>query len=229
MQHPRTPRALLPAMLALALGLAGPAAAGGPVTFGPDLRTAGWNEITFRGRNPAEFSADGIDGLAIHAAGGVSVLWRALPRGFAGDRAATWRWRVDRGVPPTDLARRGSDDRDIAVYFLFADDPATLDDPPSTLAGALRKGRALVYVWGSDAPAGAIVESPQMRGRGLLLIRRPADSATGEWRTEDVDLAGDFRRAFGDTPGPLVGVGVSTDSDDTGTAIDAALQGLVIR
>ena len=154
------------------------------------------------------------------------MLWRALPRDFADGSTARWRWKVDRGVPATDLARKGADDRDIAVYFLFADDPATLDNPPTSLTGAMRKGRALVYVWGGNAAPGTAVESPHMRGRGQLVVKRPAGA--GGWENVSVDLRADFRRVFGREPGPLVGLGVSTDSDDTGTATRAALADLVI-
>jgi hypothetical protein len=54
----------------------------------------------------------------------------------------------------------------------------------------------------------------------------PGGVADGKWLTERADLAADFRRAFGRDPGPLVGIAVSADSDDTGASIDAAIDGL---
>ena len=206
-----------------------PAGAIGPVVFGPDLQAEGWQDLSFFGRKPVDFTAEGVDTLRIVADRGISVIWRQLPRAFAGAGAAAWRWRVDAGVPPTDLARRGQDDRDIALYFLFADDPAALDDPPASLRAAMRQGRALVYVWGGDAPAGSVIPNPNMGGRGQILVRRPAASPTGQWKTEKVDLRADFRRAYGSDPGPLIGVGVSSDSDNSGTRTEALLSDLVVR
>jgi hypothetical protein len=214
------------AALVAMIATSGPAAALGPVSFGPDMAALGWENLTFRGRAPASFTPAGPDALSIAADGGVSVLWRALPRDFADATTARWRWKVDRGVPATDLARKGADDRDIAVYFLFADDPATLDSPPTSLTGAMRKGRALVYVWGGNAAPGTAIESPHMRGRGQLVVKRPA--GPGGWENVSVTLRSDFRQVFGREPGPLVGLGVSTDSDDTGTATRATLGDLVI-
>jgi hypothetical protein len=49
------------------------------------------------------------------------------------------------------------------------------------------------------------------------------------WRTESVDLRADFRRVYGSDPGPLLGVGVSSDSESTGTVTDAELADLVVR
>ncbi len=215
--------------LAVAVGLAATAGALGPVTFGPDLAAEGWETVTFRGRVPAEFRADGADGLRIRSDKGVSVVYRTLASRFGPAEAARWRWRVEAGVPPTDLARRGGDDRDIALYFLFANDARAAENPPTTLTGALLRGRALIYVWGGDAAAGQVIASPHMAGRGQILVRRPAASATGAWIDETADLRADFRRVFGREPGPLVAVAVSSDSDDTGRLIEARLADLTLR
>jgi len=211
-----------------ALGLlAAGATQAATVGFGPDLAARGWDQLDFRGRAPAQFAAT-PDALSIRAESGVSVLWRSLPRELADASGASWRWRVGDGVPPTDLARRGADDRNIALYFLFADDAGVLDDMPQSLNAALRKGRALVYVWGG-AQAGEVVSSPHMRGRGQMIVAEPAGGGGEGWKSQAVDLRADFRRAFGREPGPLVGVAVSADSDDTGSSIDATLADLEIR
>ncbi len=218
-------RATNMAFLALLAAGAGVAAAA-PIGFGPDLAAQGWERVDFRGRSPAQFAAS-PDALQIRADSGVSLLWRALPRALADASRANWRWRVETGVPATDLARKGADDRNIALYFLFADDPRDLDDPPGSLTEAVRKGRALVYVWGGER-AGDVVSSPHMRGRGQLLVAEPAGGA-GFWKSQSVDLRADFRRVFAREPGPLIGVAVSGDSDDTGSRIDATLADLDIR
>lgn len=220
---------MLPFALTAVLASMPPAAmAGGPVAFGPDLASRGWDVLTFRGRAPVAFAAEGTDGLAIRAEAAVSVLYRPLPEAFAGAGTAAWRWRVDAGPPPTDLAQRGGEDRAIALYFLFADDPDIRAAPPASLRAALRRGRALVYVWGGDGAERSAVPSPHMAGRGVMVLQRPADSATGVWLPERVDLRADFRRAFGLEPGPLVAVAVSSDSDDTGGVTEARLADLVL-
>lgn len=219
-------RPFLPLLLAAALALPGPAAALGPVAFGPDLAANGWNELTFRGRTPARFTPDGAAGLRVETQSGVSVLWRGVPDSFGAAGSAAWRWRVDAAVPPTDLGSRGGDDRSLALYFVFADDPGSVRETPRTLRAAMRRGRALIYVWGGAAPRGSVISSPSMLGRGQMVIAR---TGSGGWQSEQVDLRGDFRRVFGREPGPLMGIGVSADSDDTGTRSDARIEGLTIR
>ena len=61
-----------------------------------------------------------------------------------------------------------------------------------------------------------------------MVVKRTAPGPTGQWISETADLRADYRRAFGREPGPLVGIGVSSDSDDTATMADARLSDLVI-
>jgi hypothetical protein len=218
---------ILPLFLTAALALPSPAAALGPVAFGPNLAANGWDELTFRGRTPAEFTAEGAAGLRVETTSGVSVLWRGMPDAFGPAETASWRWRVDAGVPATDLGARGGDDRALALYFVFADDPGSVREMPSTLRAAMRRGRALIYVWGGNAARGSAIASPSMLGRGQMVIRQTA--STGGWQAEQADLRADFRSVFGREPGPLIGIGVSADSDDTGTTSDARIEGLTLR
>jgi hypothetical protein len=205
--------------------LAAPALAG-PVSFGPDH---GWLDQSFPGYTPSHFTAHGPGLLQISSNKGNSLIWRPLPRDLSGAGEATWRWRVDQGVPPTDLGVRRAADRSIALYFLFADDASAFKRPPRSLRAAMAEGRALIYVWGGEEPAGSVLTSPTLGERGVILVQRPADSPTGAWRTESVDLRADFRRVYGRDPGPLLGIGVSSDSESTGTVTDAELADLVVR
>lgn len=216
-------------VLAGGLALAAPAQALGPIQFGPSLSAAGWQAFPYRNIKQVTFTAEGADTLRLQSDQAASLIWRPLSSDFADGDVAQWRWKVDKAVPPTDLSDRGSDDRSIAVYFLFADDASAAENPPGSLRSAMMRGRALVYVWGGESAAGSVIRSPSMFGRGQLLVQRPATSPTGAWISETVNLRDDFRRVFGREPGPLMGVGVSADSDNTGTVAEATLSDLVIR
>ncbi len=87
----------------------------------------------------------------------------------------------------------------------------------------------LVYVFGGDGARGDVVQNPYTSGSGVYVVLRPADAPTGEWLSESVDLAADYRAAFGDDAGILVGVAVASDSDDTGGRNVAALSEMVLR
>jgi hypothetical protein len=223
----------LAAALALAMLLAAPARAATPIPFGPDLAGAGWEAITFRGIPATTYVAQGANALAVVAEASSSVIAKRLPASAFDATRAAWRWRVEEGPPPTDLGRRGGDDRALAVYFAFAPeaDRAAAEAGRTGLRSLLLsgRGRLLVYVFGGDGARGQMVENPYTRGRGVYVVRRPAGAEKGAWLTEEVDLAADHRAAFGEEPGILVGVAVASDSDDTGGRNVGAIEGLVVR
>ncbi len=227
------PAAALAASLAAALSLAAPALAQTPIPFGPSLEAAGWEAITFRGIPATTYAAEGATTLAVVAEESSSVIARRLPASAFDATRAAWRWRVEEGPPPTDLGRRGGDDRALALYFAFAPeaDRAAAEAGRSSLRSLLLsgRGRLLVYVFGGEGAPGEMVENPYTRGRGVYVVRRPAGAEKGAWLAEEVDLAADHRAAFGEEPGILVGVAVASDSDDTGGRNVGAIEGLVVR
>ena len=203
------------------------------ISFGPDLSTQGWKPLTFRSIPPVDFRAEGASRLTLRADKGASVIWRGLDENLWPARSAQWRWRVETSVPATDLTIKGKDDRALALYFVFARDEAAARSAKgsSSLTSAMwwSSGAALVYVWGGNASPGAVLPSPHMGTSGKLLVRQIATRADGKWVSEKADLAADFRRAFGREPGPLVGIAISSDSDDTGGLNVAGIEALAVN
>lgn len=212
-------RAVTSAILLATLGAG--AAQAGPISF-----SSGWNEQRLQLFNSNDYQFGTQLGIVSDRA--VSLVWTRLPRSEWNARAASWNWRVDQSVPATDLGRKGGDDRNISLYFVFL---------PEAEAGRLQGAnirqlmgndqvRILQYVWGGNHGRGQIIGSPYAPGQGVTVALRQAGTGA---HSEQVDLARDFRRAFGVEPGALVGLAVSADSDDTGTSIRAAIGALALR
>ncbi|HEX5079585.1 MAG TPA: DUF3047 domain-containing protein, partial [Geminicoccaceae bacterium] len=53
---------------------------------------------------------------------------------------------------------------------------------------------------------------------GLMRVLRPADSPGGTWFTERVDVAADYRQAFGEEPPDPTQIAIQADTDDTASA-----------
>lgn len=210
------------------------AAAGIPVLAGAGAAHAAaipfdgqWRTLDFRSIPPTDFSPQGAR-LGISAERSSSILYRAVPEAQRNATMARWSWNVTRSVPPTDLRRRGGDDRNLALYFVFMDEAAAARVGPDTSIMRLmanRSARVLIYVWGGEHERRALVPNPYMGGRGMSVVLRSA--STGRF-SESVDLAADFRRAFGGEPGVLAGIAVSSDSDDTGRTVEAELRDLTL-
>ncbi|MGL4975235.1 MAG: DUF3047 domain-containing protein, partial [Bosea sp. (in: a-proteobacteria)] len=209
-----------PSLCAVLLSSLASLAQAATIPFGPDLSAQGWKPLTFRSIPPVQFRADGASRLTLRADKAASVIWRGLDENLWSAKSAQWRWRVESSVPATDLTIKGKDDRALALYFVFAKDEAAARSAKgsSSLTSAMwwSSGAALVYVWGGNVAPGAVLPSPHMGTSGKLVVRQVPARADGKWVPEKADLAADFRRAFGRQPGPLVGIAVSSDSDDTG-------------
>jgi len=207
--------------LALPIALAASTLAAGPVSL-----AAGWNHqrLSLFSSNDYDFGAT----LGIASDAAVSLAWKPLGRSNWDKRGASWSWSVDQSVPATNLARKGGDDRNISIYFVFL---PQADAQRLEGAGLLRlqrnaNVRILQYAWGGNHGRGEILPSPYAPGQGVTVALRQAGTGA---HSETVNLARDFRAAFGGRPGALVGVAVSADSDDTGTAIRASVSDLVLR
>ncbi|WGH79909.1 DUF3047 domain-containing protein [Jannaschia ovalis] len=194
-----------------------------PVLAEPLPFDGNWREQGFLRFSTNDYGLGGT-ALSVASDGTVSLLWRAVPERMRDATAAAWRWAVDEGVAATDLRRKGGDDRNLAIYFAWTDPATAATADPSRATRLLRdpNTRVLVYVWGDDDPRGTIQNSPYLPGLRTVILRAAGTGA----HAERVDLAADYARAFGGTPGKLVGVGVSADSDDTDGRIRARLSAL---
>jgi len=211
-------RRLTPLACTLTLALTGMAQA---VPF------SDWTEQRF-----AMFSSNdwtqGTGSVGVISDGTVSMLWTQMPPSDGATRSASWSWSVTQSVVPTALNQRGGDDRNLSLYFVFM--PPEIAEANRS-AGirkllSIEEARVLMYVWGGNHPRGSVVGSPYLGERGRTITLRAA--GTGSF-TERVDLAADFARAFGGEVTELVGMALSSDSDDTDGIVRAQLSDLVLR
>lgn len=205
----------------IATTLCAATAGAGPVSF-----ANGWSEQRFSlfSSNDYQFGSQ----LGMISNGSVSLAWTRLPRAEWGATSASWAWAVEQSVPATDLAQKGGDDRNLAIYFVFLP-----EDVAETMEGAnIRQllGRSdvktLIYTWGGNHGRGQVLQSPYLPGQGVTVALRQAGKGS---HSEAVNLASDYANAFGGQPGALVGLAVSGDSDDTGSVIRAAISGMSLQ
>lgn len=208
--------------LALPVVLAASAVSAGPISFGGN-----WNEQRLQLFNSNDYSFNG-GSMSIASDGGVSLAWTRTARGDWGATGASWNWSVDQSVPATDLRRKGGDDRNISIYFVFLPeaDAAAMEGANIRQLNNNPNVRILQYVWGGNHGRGSVQQSPYAPGQGANVILRAAGTGSN---SENVNLANDFATAFGGAPGALVGIAVSADSDDTGSNIRASVSNLAVR
>ena len=196
-------------LAAMSLILAAQPAAAGPVPF-----TLDWKSLEFPFTAATKFQMSGTS-VEITARNSSSVIYRSLPKADWTRTRALWSWETLQSVPPTDLTVKGDDDRNIALYFVFLDNETAQEIGQTadikTLLTA-ENARLLIYTFGGDQPRDTVYENPYLDGRGVTIVKREA--LTGAFE-ESVDLAADYRKVFHAEPEALVGVALTSDSDDT--------------
>ena len=225
--------ASVPSRLLLLAALAtAPAAAAERLPAAPDLTAAGWEVHVFAGDGADRFrpGPDGV--IEVRSRDSAAFLVRALPA-TAGP-GLSWRWRVDESPPPSDLARAGADDRPLALHVVFPrpDSDRGLFDAigevlVSAFVGAPFTGRFLSYCWGGLGARGDRLDNPHLDGEGTMVVLRPGDTPHGRWFRERVDLAADYRRAFGTEAPPPAYIALSADTDDSGGVSRGAVADIV--
>jgi hypothetical protein len=226
----RLATALLVAAAAPLLG-----AAVSPGRTSAEVEALGWRKAEWHGIRPAEFSATPSGGIRVQGQGQGAFVTRPITGAAT---CVAWRWRVDAGPPPTDLARRGGDDRAVAVSIGFAGfGPAAgfatraQHAMAQASAGDTKLPRSVLsYVFGGtgrEAPAGRFFASPWTGAITKIRVLRPADAPRGQWVEERVDLGADWRAAFGsnEVP-PLQEIIISTDAEDTNSRVDAQVENI---
>jgi hypothetical protein len=183
-----------------------------------------WHAVLLPGKEATTYAwteKDGRKALSAKSERSAS-MWRrkmAVPGAQLGE--VRFSWWVDDLIEGAKLGEADFDDAPARVMFAFGGDVARL--PPRTrmmfelaeaLTGEPPPYATLMYVWESSVPVGTVIINPRTdRVRKIVVDSGPAHLRG--WRDHRRDVAADFRLAFGEDPGPLVSMGVMTDSDNT--------------
>lgn len=215
--------ALRPASITLlAAFLAGPAWAASD-TAPPAFND--WKLLVLPDKDPAEFRISETGSLRIEAMNAVGFLYAQIDE--VPSRRLAWRWRVDQNIPATDLSRSGQDDRPLALHVWFPPKPedVSFGDRLGALFGYPMIGQVLTYVWGGTAQRGERMPNPHFENSKLIVLRS-GTTPTGIWFNEEIDIAADYRMAFGAPPPARAYIAISADTDDVGGTSIAQLDDL---
>lgn len=138
-----------------------------------------------------------------------------------------WRWKVGNLVEGADNSDPTKEDSPARIVLQFDGTKSrlSLKDRAYFVLGKQLSGQepayaTLMYVWSNRAPVGAVIPNPRT-GRVQMVVVGSGATGVGTWQTIRRNVIEDFRRAFGEEPGPLTAVGVLTDTDNTGKSVEA--------
>jgi hypothetical protein len=191
----------------------------------------GWEPVRLTDRKKlTDYSLTDVDGIVVlhaRAAGAASGLAQFTKFDIRSAPVVDWRWKVSALVEGADNRVAAKEDSPVRLLFAFDGDKSRLPFVERAIFYVTEKlsGRQLPYallqyVWADTIPVGTVIEHPYTR-RVRMLVVASGPGGVGKWQSLSRNVFDDFRHAFAEEPGDLVGVGVLTDTDNTGGSVEA--------
>lgn len=184
----------------------------------------GWEARPMPGKRWAPFEAvmqSGRAGLEVRAQSSLSLMRKRLhvPPALAG--VLRFSWWVDDVLPDADLSQADASDAPAQVLVAFDGDRslfsarnAMVSELTLLLTGEELPYASLVYVWANEQAPGTVIPDPRTDRIRYLVVEQGA-RRTRQWLDYERDIHADFRKAFGEAPGAVVGLALMTDTDNT--------------
>lgn len=135
----------------------------------------------------------------------------------------SWEWKTGALVPGADNRDKAREDAPLRVLIAFDGDMATLPEAEQArfkrarnLSGRQPPYAVLMYIWTDQVTVGTVIPSAHTSQVKMLAIAS-GPTGLGQWQAVKRNLADDYRQAYGAEPGPVLGIAVMTDTDNTGT------------
>jgi hypothetical protein len=172
--------------------------------------------------------------LAARAVRSASGLKQRLDVDPASRPRVAWAWRVVQPIPAADNTDRDAEDAPVRLLLFFDGDHARLParervrmELAQVVSGRKMPYATLMYIWENRQPIGTVIDNAHT-GRVKMIVAGSGTDRLGQWKHFERDYVADFRRAFDEAPGRLIGVGILTDTDNTGAAVEAYYGDIVL-
>jgi len=186
--------------------------------------SSGWRQRAFPGKSATVYRAalkNGRAALSARATQSASMMqhrMRIAPQALG---RLAFSWYVPALIDGADMARRDADDSPVRVVLAFDGDrsrlsprDAMLSELAVALTGEPMPFATLMYVWCNQCPQEGVITNPRTdRIRKIAL--ESGGGNLNRWLDYERDIRADYQRAFGEAPGPLIGVALMTDTDNT--------------
>lgn len=181
-----------------------------------------WRAHRLPGKMPTRYASDPANGgVSAHASASASLLRHAVRVEPPDLGEISFSWKLSELMLQADLRQRETADSAARIVLAFDGDMARLPartqalfEVAAAVTGESPPYATLMYVWDARAPVGEVIVSTRTDRIRKIVVESGA-VPLHQWRTYRRDVVADFRAAYGEAPGALVGIALMTDADNT--------------
>jgi hypothetical protein len=165
--------------------------------------------------------------LARSDAGNSTLRMNLAPQDLGTAHRLSFSWFVPALNERADLRDADIDDAVARVILTFDGDRGRmtprdhmLSEIAHLVTGEPLPFATLMYVWDHRYPVGSVIPNPHTQ-RIRKLVVESGPQHLNQWVDLERDIETDYRLVFGEAPGRLTGIGVMSDSNNTGENVQA--------
>ena len=132
-----------------------------------------------------------------------------------------WEWKAINAILNVDNANGPNDDAPLRILVAFNGNKSKLSlkeklnfEMASLISGQEMPYATLMYIWSGNTPVDTIIPNAYTSRIKMIVVDSGWESL-GEWHKHQRDLAADYKRAYGEAPGEVIGIALLTDTDNT--------------
>ena len=165
------------------------------------------------------------------SASGLTKVIRFNPKEYP---YLSWRWKVNKTIPGTDVTTKSGDDYAARIYVMFDYDVKDLPEAEQSSVGWYKffNGKlpplaTINYIWANKSDVGNIVSSAYT-SRVKMVTLKNKDSALQKWHVEERNIYEDYKKAFGEEPKEVISLAIMTDTDNTSSTAESYFGDIVV-
>jgi hypothetical protein len=138
-----------------------------------------------------------------------------------------WEWKAVGAMPQADNADSQHDDAPLRLLVAFDGNKSKLSlkekltfEMANLISGQEMPYATVMYIWSGKNAANTVLNNAHTSRVKMIVVDSGWDNL-GEWRKHERDLASDYKLAYGETPGNVIGIALLTDTDNTKSEVRA--------
>jgi hypothetical protein len=132
-----------------------------------------------------------------------------------------WEWKALNPITKADNIDGYADDAPLRILVAFDGNKSKLPlkekmtfEMAHLISGQEMPYATLMYIWSGKSPVDTIIPNAHTSRIKMIVVDSGWDNL-GKWHQHQRDLSADYKRAYGEAPGEVIGIALLTDTDNT--------------